>query len=101
MNKLKNFLKSQKLFMVLVIIVVLPMIQFGNYYVYIKPNINIQICDEEALGILLEAFEEEGAYDETMKFPLNSDASTEELQRYKLYYDIAFDMCIHSYGFSD
>lgn len=99
MNKLKNILKSQKLFITILTLFVLVMVLFGNYHVYVKPSVEVQLCHQEAVSMLLETFEQEGAFDGSMQLPLNSEASTEELQRYKLYYDTAFDFCIHSSGY--
>jgi hypothetical protein len=100
MNKIKNFLKSHKLFITVLTFFVLILVLFGNYHVDVNPNIDIQLCHEKALGLLLETFTEEDAKNNSMLLPLNSETGTEELQRYKLQYDIAFDFCLNSRGFN-
>jgi hypothetical protein len=99
MNKLKRILKSKRLFLIGLIILTVYVTSNITYTTKIVSNNEVQLCDQNAIDIMLDIFNEENESGELTDFPLNSEVSTETLQRYKLYYDMAFELCIHSYGY--
>lgn len=99
MNKLKSLLTIKNIYLSALLLVLV----FIAYEIDKNDDIarfSTQYCHEEALGILLDTFVDEDAFNTTMLLDTNSEEGTKELERYKLQYDIAFDICLNSRGFS-
>lgn len=100
MNKLKSIFSVKNTYFA-VILLLLIFIAFEIDKNDDLARFSTQYCHEEALGILLDAFVEEDAFNTTMLLETNSEEGVRELERYKLQYDIAFDICLDSRGYTN
>lgn len=99
MNKLKSVFTIKNVYLV-VALLLLVFIAYETDKNNDVARFSTQYCHEEALGILLDTFVDEDAFNTTMLLETNSEEGVKELERYKLQYDIAFDICLNSRGFS-
>ena len=99
MNKIKRILNSKRLFLIVLVALTVYVTSNITYTTKVVSNPEVQLCDQSATDIMLDVINKENEAGELTDSPLNSEISTETLQRYKLYYDMAFELCIHSYGY--
>ena len=62
MNKLKRVLKSKRLFLIVLIILTVYVTSNTTYTTKITSNPEVQLCDQNAIDIMLDVFNEENEF---------------------------------------